>query len=62
MRKIAHISSRDAKEVESPQELGMEPDRVLLYRARVAKLSKQSVDPQLDGRVPFSPFPWTYKP
>lgn len=58
VRVKSHMSSRDAKEVDSPQLLGMVPDRVLLYTARVAKLSKQSVEPQLDGKDPFSSLPW----
>ena len=53
------MSCRDAKEVDSPQLLGMVPDRLLLYSATVARLSKQSVDPQLAGRVPFSSLPCT---
>ena len=56
------MSCRDAKEVDSPQLLGMEPERLLLYSATVARLSKQSVEPQLEGRVPFNSFPCTYSP
>lgn len=56
------MSCRDAKEVETPQLLGMLPDRLLLCTARVMMLSKHSVEPQLAGSVPFNSLPCRYRP
>ena len=40
--------------MDPPQVVGMLPDRLLLCRASVARLTKQSVAPQADGKVPLT--------